>query len=85
MSPTHRTSADVQARLTALIEQGAQGYGPDDQLPTFAELHKTYGLSVPTVARMIKRMRDAGIIYSVPGKGTFVTARTNPRQGEDED
>lgn len=44
----------------------------DDQLPSYAQLAKMYGVSVSTVARALALLRDRGAVYGHPGLGVFV-------------
>jgi GntR family transcriptional regulator len=44
----------------------------DDQLPSYAQLARMYGVSVSTVARAISLLRDRRVVYGHPGLGVFV-------------
>ena len=57
-----------------LQKQFAQGkWKPGQRLPTERELSQHYGVSRPTISRVLSRLRDAGQIRRVAGAGTFVT------------
>lgn len=71
MKPLYQTIIDD---LSAAIAEGR--YGPDDRLPTEAELMDRYGTSRITVTRALKEMDLKGIIYRHKGRGTFVAPRT---------
>ncbi len=45
----------------------------DQQLPSIRSLSSETGVNVNTVKRAIQDLEEMGIIYSVPGKGSFVS------------
>lgn len=56
-----------------LRQQIAEGYfRPGDQLPSEAQLCRTYGISPMTVRRSINLLSDQGVVSTAQGKGTFV-------------
>lgn len=56
-----------------LRRQIANGYfRPGDQLPSEAQLCRTYGISPMTVRRSINLLSDQGVVSTAQGKGTFV-------------
>ncbi len=57
-----------------LQKQLAEGkWKPGQQLPTEREFSQQYGVSRPTISRVLNRLRDAGRIRRTAGAGTFVT------------
>jgi GntR family transcriptional regulator len=45
------------------------------RVPSIMELADETGLSAATVKRAMGLLRDEGLIYAVPGRGTFVRKR----------
>lgn len=43
-----------------------------DRLPSLTQLIEWSGLSLSSVQHAIGVLKDEGIVYSVPGRGTFV-------------
>lgn len=66
----YRTLA--QELRTALVEGR---YGDSGQLPTEAELTLTHGVSRQTVRRAMQDLVSEGLVYRVPGRGTFPAPR----------
>ena len=46
---------------------------PGDKLPSVRELSKRYGINPNTAAKAFSMLERDGIIYSVPGKGSFLS------------
>lgn len=65
----HRTQELVQS-LQSMIEQGT--YAPGDPIPSERELSRVQGVSRTTVRRAIQQLVDKGVLYRVPGSGTYV-------------
>ncbi|WP_405925714.1 GntR family transcriptional regulator [Streptomyces sp. NBC_00035] len=47
---------------------------PGDRIPGELEMTETYGIARMTVARAVRELRERGLVVTVRGKGTFVTA-----------
>ena len=56
--------------LTAQIAAGK--LAPHDPLPSEAYLQQEYGVSRATVRRAVAHLRDQGVVYTLPQRGTFV-------------
>jgi GntR family transcriptional regulator, transcriptional repressor for pyruvate dehydrogenase complex len=69
----------VFARLHELIEGGGVGVG--QKLPSEAELARTLGVSRPAVREALGGLRAMGLVESIAGRGTFVTASVPPSGG----
>jgi DNA-binding GntR family transcriptional regulator len=68
--PSYRQLA---GQLRAQIESGA--IGPREPLPSISYLVQETGLAVGTVRKAIAVLVDAGVAYTVPGRGTFAGPR----------
>lgn len=68
--------AQLKQALLKKIEEGV--YAPGQMIPTEAELCRHFGVSRHTVRRALSELVQEGVVYRVPGKGTFV-ARPRPR------
>ena len=51
----------------------------DEQLPSLRTLSAQLGLNINTVKRALSELEDQGIIYTVAGKGVFVSGSANTR------
>lgn len=66
-----RIARELRDRITA----GADGYRPDDQLPTLPALAAAYDVSEPTIRQALGLLRSEGLIESRARAGTRVRAR----------
>jgi DNA-binding transcriptional regulator YhcF (GntR family) len=60
----------VAADLRRRIADGE--WGPRRRLPTVVHLTQQYGVAKDTVALALGMLRDLGVIYTVPNRGSFV-------------
>ncbi len=61
----------IKNQLMTLIQLGV--LKPDQKLPSIRALSSETGVNVNTVKRAIQDLEEMGVIYSVPGKGSFVS------------
>lgn len=72
---TRRTAySDLASQLRTRILQGHYAVG--ERLPTEAELVRRRGVSRQTVRRAFQDLVSEGMVYRVPGSGTFVAPRS---------
>jgi GntR family transcriptional regulator len=62
---------ELSAKLRSAIE--SDHFGDTGQMPTEAELGLRYGVSRHTVRQAFHELVSEGLVYRVPGRGTFVT------------
>ncbi len=60
-----------------LVDKIQVEWEPGFKIPSENELSKEYGLSRMTVRAVLTRLVEHGLIYRVPGKGTFVSEKKN--------
>lgn len=60
---------ELRSQLVQLVESGLR---PHDALPSERELMERFGFSRATVRHALAELEDAGRIYRVHGRGTFV-------------
>lgn len=68
--PPHR---QIAAWLRGRIEAG--DFGPDVPLPSEAWLTGAFGVARDTARRAVAVLRDEGLVYTVPHRGTYVVNR----------
>ena len=61
----------IKNQLMTLIQLGV--LKTDQQLPSIRSLSAETGVNVNTVKRAVQDLEEMGVIYSVPGKGSFVS------------
>ena len=62
---------EIHADILRQLAEGVWAAG--DQLPTERALAEHYGVSRPTISRVLNRLRDSGQIRRVVGAGSFLT------------
>jgi GntR family transcriptional regulator len=67
----------LSAVLRAAVEEGQFEEG--ERIPTEAELGEKYGVSRHTVRQAFQDLVADGLVYRVPGRGTFVTGLSSRR------
>lgn len=72
--PARAGKAEVAYRVLAeQLQEGILRHAfPEGRLPTEAALARTHSLSRQTVRRAMQELVAAGMVYRVPGRGTFV-------------
>ncbi len=73
-------SKDIFAELLGRVEQGIWKLG--EKLPTERELSQQFGVSRPTVSRVLDQLRDMGLIERIVGSGTYLTAPGSQKSGK---
>jgi GntR family transcriptional regulator len=68
--PSYQQLAD---QLRAMIESGE--IGPREPLPSITYMVQETGLAVGTVRRAVSVLVQAGLAYTVPGRGTYASPR----------
>jgi DNA-binding GntR family transcriptional regulator len=64
----------IAAILRRRIESGQ--YPPDTRIPTESELVDAFEVARTTARRAIAVLRDEGLIYTVPQRGSYVTRKS---------
>ena len=66
-------------QLAGLLRERIKAGEIGPRLPSIMELSDQTGLSAATVKRALRLLRDDGLIYTVPGRGTFVVPENERR------
>jgi GntR family transcriptional regulator len=66
-------------QIAAIIKRRilAGQYPPNTRIPTESELVETYEVARSTARRAIAALREEGLVYTVPARGTYVAERGN--------
>jgi DNA-binding LacI/PurR family transcriptional regulator len=73
-SYTNGISLYVQLK-EALARDFVSDVTEGDKLFTFKEIADRYGVSVVTVAKAVEKLKQEGVIYSIPGRGIYLKDR----------
>ncbi|CAL9505496.1 MULTISPECIES: GntR family transcriptional regulator [Streptomyces] len=74
--PLYMQLADV---IEAKIASGE--YAPDRMIPTPARLSEEYGIAQMTARRAMRELRERELVYTVPGKGSYVVPEPKTSDG----
>lgn len=64
--------------IAGLISSGE--LKPDEKLPAVREVAKQFGVNPNTVQKSYMQLEQAGLIYSIPAKGSYVAALKDAAQ-----
>lgn len=70
--PPYRQIADILRRR---ISSGQ--YPPDTRIPTESELVEEFEVARTTARRSVAVLRDEGLIYTVPNRGSYVARKAS--------
>lgn len=68
--PIPMSSDQIYEDLIDRIRTGE--YPPGTELPSYRELAKLYSVGRTTISVVLKRLKDAGLVVGVQGRGVFV-------------
>jgi GntR family transcriptional regulator len=66
--PPYRQIAEIIKRRIV-----AGQYMPNTRIPTESEIVETYEVARTTARRAVAALREAGLVYTVPQRGTYVS------------
>lgn len=77
-----RSKAPIYEQLREQLRwQITMGYlAPDEPLPSVRALSGELGINPNTIQKAYREMEQEGLIYSRPGRGSFVTPATGEQQ-----
>jgi GntR family transcriptional regulator len=58
-------------QLVTLLRAEAARRKSREQMPSITELVEETGLAVGTIRKAVRVLADEGLVYTVPGRGTF--------------
>jgi GntR family transcriptional regulator len=66
-------------QIAAIIKRGILSgkYPSDSRIPTESELVETYEVARSTARRAVAALREEGLVYTVPARGTYVAKLDN--------
>jgi GntR family transcriptional regulator len=56
-------------------------YLPNTRIPTESELVETFEVARTTARRAVEALRDEGLVYTVPQRGTYVAQQSGESAG----
>ena len=70
----HRTPKAIYQTIADEIAADIAGgkLGPDAPIPSESDIQQTYGVARATARHAVAELRSRGLIYTVPGRGSFV-------------
>jgi len=70
----HRDPTPLYQQLAAVIRAAITSgdLSKDDPVPSESYLQQTHGVSRVTVRKAIEVLRNEGLVYTLPQRGTFV-------------
>ncbi len=63
----------IKNQILLYIRMGI--YKPDEQLPSIRSVSQQTGINVNTVKRAFADLEDEGVIYTLVGRGSFVSSK----------
>ena len=80
LSRDKRNREFLYRQLSGILEKeiGAGKYKPGERLPSMDDLAALYAVNKVTVRRALSDLNAAGLIYSVPAQGTYVSDQPRP-------
>ncbi|MFA7372473.1 MAG: GntR family transcriptional regulator [bacterium] len=73
----------LQESIIARVRKG--DFKPDDALSSENELAEEYGISRGSIRTALKELQDKGVIYSIAGKGSFVSRQISDQSVSKQD
>ncbi|MFG1683445.1 winged helix-turn-helix domain-containing protein [Nonomuraea sp. NPDC049269] len=86
----HPSRSKWRQAYAAIVEQIREGeLAAGDRVPTVHELMQTFGMSNTVAQKVHRALREAGLVETEPGTGSYVlegaTERLQAAQGDDSD
>jgi GntR family transcriptional regulator len=65
-------------QIAAIIKRGILSgqYPPNSRIPTESEMVEAYEVARSTARRAIAALREEGLVYTVPARGTYVAEQS---------
>jgi DNA-binding GntR family transcriptional regulator len=60
---------------------GAGQYQPDTRIPTESEIVEEFEVARTTARRAVRVLREEGLVYTVPNRGSYVTRPSSDSDG----